>query len=268
MIIQTSNLRQIKKQYNDPSLLPYQRLHWIDALRGLTVISMVFYHFMWDLVYIYGADYPWYYGALGNLWQQSICWSFIIISGFCAGLSANTIKRGIIVSVCGIIVTIVTVLASEDLAIWFGVLTLLGASMIITGLLKEVLINIPSLVGLIISAILFFLTREINVGYLGFGSLKIIDLPQYMYQNMFTTFFGFPKDGFYSTDYFSLIPWLFLFLFGFYLQCLYRDVRYDSEGSGKPVFFFGAIGKHSLLIYMLHQPLIYVVLLLLFRFVI
>lgn len=268
MDIQTSFLKQIKKQDNNHYYSVSHRLHWIDAFRGLTVLSMFFYHYMWDVVSIYGGDFPWYNGLLGNIWQQSICWSFILISGFCAGLSNSTIKRGAIVSACGVLVTIVTVLASSDLAIWFGVLTLLGASMIITGLLKEVLIKIPTPVGIVISGLLFFITKEINRGYLGFGPIVIMNLPNYMYKNLFTAFFGFPGSLFYSTDYFSLMPWLFLFLLGFYLQCLYRDVRYDSEDSSKPIPVLGFIGRHSLIIYMLHQPLIYLFLFLYYRFMV
>ena len=31
-----------------------------DALRGLTLISMIVYHGCWDMVYILGVDWPWY----------------------------------------------------------------------------------------------------------------------------------------------------------------------------------------------------------------
>ena len=37
-----------------------QRLPFIDLIRGITIIEMISYHFLWDLVYLYNADIPWY----------------------------------------------------------------------------------------------------------------------------------------------------------------------------------------------------------------
>lgn len=53
-----------------------------DTLRGLTLLSMIAYHGCWDMVYILGADWPWYQSTGAYLWQQSICWTFILLSGY------------------------------------------------------------------------------------------------------------------------------------------------------------------------------------------
>lgn len=45
----------------------------LDELRGLDLISMMLYHGMWDLVYLFGVRAPWYGSWQGELWQQSIC---------------------------------------------------------------------------------------------------------------------------------------------------------------------------------------------------
>ena len=37
-----------------------KRLHLLDALRGLCLISMIAFHGMWNLVYLFGVDAPWY----------------------------------------------------------------------------------------------------------------------------------------------------------------------------------------------------------------
>lgn len=58
----------------------------LDELRGLDLISMMLYHGMWDLVYLFGVRAPWYGSWQGELWQQSICWVFILLSGFCLPL--------------------------------------------------------------------------------------------------------------------------------------------------------------------------------------
>ena len=67
------------------------RLELLDAIRGITIISMIIFHTLWDLVYIYNVDIDWYKGSYGYLWQQGICWTFILLSGFCFSVSLYTI---------------------------------------------------------------------------------------------------------------------------------------------------------------------------------
>ena len=69
------------------------RIWELDALRGATLISMAAYHGMWDLVYLFGLRADWYSETPGYLWQQSICWCFILLSGFCWGLGRRPVKR-------------------------------------------------------------------------------------------------------------------------------------------------------------------------------
>lgn len=66
----------------------------LDELRGLDLISMMLYHGMWDLVYLFGVRAPWYGSWQGELWQQSICWVFILLSGFSACRWAATRSNG------------------------------------------------------------------------------------------------------------------------------------------------------------------------------
>ena len=65
-----------------PSREKGQRYGIFDGIRGITLLSMIIYHGAWDLVYIYGVKWDWYRGAGAYLWQQSICWTFILLSGF------------------------------------------------------------------------------------------------------------------------------------------------------------------------------------------
>ena len=193
------------------------RLHLLDTLRGITVLSMVLYHTLWDVVYIYGKDLLWYRSIYGYVWQQSICWIFILLSGFCVGLSKNIFKRGIVVFLCGALVSVVTYIFMPSAKILFGVLTLIGSCMIICAATQKLLKKIPSVVGGIISVLLFLLFRNCNDGYIGFETFDIIKLPSFLYKNLFTAYLGFPPISFVSSDYFSLFPWLFLFLAGYFL---------------------------------------------------
>ncbi len=249
------------------------RLETVDIIRGITIISMILYHFCWDLKYLKGFDMPWY-GTFGSyLWQQSICWCFIFIAGFCLHFARSPIRNGAITFLCGVIITCVTELFVPEAPVYFGVLTFLGSAMLIVGaarlLLMRVLpgdegrdfaVNIDPFWGFIISVLLFGVTKAINRGFLNLFITKIM-LPDTLYgadgtYNSFLTYLGFMQDGFYSSDYFSIMPWIFLFLAGYYAYGVLK------KRFGKEVFHFefrplSWIGKHSLLIYMLHQPVLY-----------
>ncbi len=73
------------------------RYELLDSIRGLVLISMILYHACWDLVYLFGKNWSWYQGTGAYLWQQSICQTFILLSGFCWSLGKKPAKRGLIV---------------------------------------------------------------------------------------------------------------------------------------------------------------------------
>lgn len=115
-----------------------------------------------------------------------------------------------------------------------------------------------TIVGLTVSAVLFAVCYPVGLGWVGLGGWKLM-LPQSLYANYFTAFFGFYPDWFYSADYFGLLPWLFLFWAGYYLHKAVGRGR--MEPLRRPVCpALGWMGRHSLLLYLLHQPVIYGVL--------
>lgn len=221
---------------------------------------MILYHACWDLVYIFGKSWNWYMGTLAYIWQQSICWSFIILSGFCWFLGKKHIKRGIIVFTAGAIVSLVTIVFMPENRVMFGVLTMIGCSMLLMIVFQKLVKMLPAEAGLILSAALFFLTRNINNGYLGFEGWNLIKLPSFLYHGNIMTFLGFMEQEFYSSDYFSLFPWFFLYLFGCFL---YQATEKFQDGKIRDSYLvkgwepLSFLGRHSLEIYIIHQPLIY-----------
>ena len=235
-----------------------QRLHFLDALRGFTLIHMIAFHGLWNLVFLFGIRLSWYTGTPGYLWQQWICWTFILLSGFCFRLGRNPIKRGLIIWDCGLLVTVVTASFMPDALILFGVLTCIGSCMLLLAWTEKWLKEVPAAVGLVVSFGLFVLLRNVSDGSLGFEGWVICDLPENLYRNLFTAYLGFPPRGFFSTDYFPLLPWFFLFVTGYFLFRL-LDTKNLNEwlfAKGKvPVLNW--LGRHSLIVYLLHQPLLY-----------
>lgn len=162
----------------------------LDELRGLDLISMMLYHGTWDAVYLFGVAVPWYAGTPGRLWQQSICWGFILLSGFCLPMGHHPVKRGAAVFGAGALVTAVTLLFMPENVVLFGVLTLLGSAMILTGLLEKALQKVPPVAGFLVSFALFALTYHTMDGYWGLGALRWL-LPRGLYANCFTAYLGF-----------------------------------------------------------------------------
>lgn len=236
------------------------RFDGLDALRGLTLISMILYHACWDLVWMFGVNWPWYRSYGAYLWQQSVCWTFILLSGYCFRLGRNPLRRGLIVSACGVAISLVTILFMPDNRVFFGVLSLLGAAMLITVPLDPVLKRVPRPIGMAASFALFLLFRGAARRTLGFFGVALFRLPDALYCNDFTACFGFPPARFFSTDYFPLLPWYFLFLTGYFL---YGLLPASSLNVRVPIL--NALGRRSLWVYMLHQPVIYAALSLWFR---
>ena len=222
----------------------------LDTLRGLTLISMISYHTCWDLVYLFGRDWAWYRSEGAYLWQQSICWTFILLSGYCWSLGRQKWKRGLTVFGAGVLISAVTWAVMPESRIFFGVLSLLGSAMLLTIPAERVLKKLPASVGLALNFVLFLFFRNVSSGSVAFGHIAV---PQVFYANYLTACFGFPPRGFFSTDYFALLPWLFLFWCGYELHRLFPDAAQRDV----TIPFVTAMGRRSLLIYLLHQPLVY-----------
>lgn len=237
---------------------PASRYALLDELRGLNLVSMMLYHACWDMMFLFGIWMDWYAGMPGRLWQQAICWVFILLSGFCAPFGRHMLRRGVTVFAAGALVTAVTLLFMPEDRVVFGVLTFLGAAMLLTGVLEPLLKKVPPAAGLVVAAVLFALTYHAADHYLGIGALRLA-LPESLYANYFTAYLGFYPCWFYSTDYFPLVPWLFLFWCGYFLHGVVGRRRMEPlrRSVCAPL---GWMGRHSLLLYLLHQPVIYGVL--------
>ena len=248
------------------------RLHLLDTIRGLTLVSMILYHACWDAVYIVGANWPWYNSRGGYLWQQSICWTFILLSGFCVPLSKRLLRRGLVVFGAGALVMLVTGIVLPEARVVFGVLTLIGSCMLLMIPVRRALGDATdkrgvAVAGFVLSFALFALLKDINSGMIGTGMLHrivpafplwTVSVPAGLYRNLLTAYLGFPPAGFYSTDYFSLLPWSFLYLSGYFLHFIFKHAGIlDLEIMKKGIRPFSFMGRNSLIIYLLHQPVLY-----------
>ena len=209
---------------------------------------------------IYGRDPGWYGRTGSHLWQQGICWTFILVSGFSWRFGKkNSIRRGIFLNLCGLVITVVTGLAVPGQAAIFGILNFLGCAILLMALLDRWADRIPPAAGLVGSMLCFFLLRHINTGTLGIGALSV-SIPRIgRYPSplaaVLPTVLGFPDLAFSSSDYFSLLPWFFLFAAGYFLYPLLMGSGRIREILSVRIPLLSAGGKYSIWVYLAHQPL-------------
>lgn len=238
-----------------------RRILLLDEIRGFAIICMVIHHTFYNIGFVLGYDFGYTVFDALRIFQPFFWAAFIITSGICSRLSRNTVKRGFIVLAGGLAVTLVTavimpLIGITGAEIYFGILSCLGCCMIITGLLIPLMDKCNEKIGMLLCAFLFFATYNISQKSLLFG---LITLPDILYQSNIFSPLGFYSSTFVSADYFSLIPWLFMFLFGAFIG------KYASEGAFPEATykshskFLQKAGKYSFWIYLAHQPALYAV---------
>ena len=181
---------------------------------------------------------------------------FISICGIVCSFSRSNLKRGIKIFSLAIVVTVVTYIFIPEMTIFFGILHFLGIALIIYVLTEKLTDKINRMYGMIVSVLLFVVLYNVPQRYIGILPYPYIRMPDGLYQYYWLSFIGFPSADFTSGDYFPLIPYIFLFFFGVFLG---KTIK----GKELPSFFYRSylppldfIGRHALVIYLLHQPLI------------
>ncbi|MDO4563025.1 MAG: heparan-alpha-glucosaminide N-acetyltransferase domain-containing protein [Clostridia bacterium] len=238
------------------------RYYILDNIRAAALLSMILYHAAWDAVHLFGANWPWFTSMAGFIWQQSICCTFIALSGFCFAIAKKPLKRALTVLIGGAAVSAASFFVLPDTPIYFGILTFLGSSMLIMKLLLPLLEKTAPETGLAASVALFASLRTVADKSALFGFVK---LPDFLYKDLFTAYFGFPPDSFATADYFPLLPWLSLFAVGFFLCRAIEKRKMLHALRGRRIPLLSRMGRLSFEIYLLHQPAIYFVLLLMSR---
>lgn len=218
---------------------------------------MVFYH----AFYMFGSFFEMEFMSAAQKFfeplQPPFACLFILISGISCNLSHSNFVRGARLFAVALGFTLVTAVilpkfGIDEAQIIFGILHLLSVSMLLFALLKKPLSKIPTAVGIGINMVLFFVLYSVPS-----GSILGFDLPQVLYANSLTAALGFAPHGFYSADYFPLIPFLFMFFVGTFIG------RFVLNGDLPEGFYklrcrpLAAVGRKTLIIYIAHWPIIF-----------
>ncbi len=231
--------------------------HLISALRALALINMLLFHFCYDVFIIFGLDAGWDRRPAVHVWQQYICLSFLFLSGISWHFGRHNLKKGLLLNFYGFVITAVTLIFLPSEAIWFGILNGIGCATWLACLADRFAGKLPAALGLALSLLLFVLFRHVSAGYLGIGDLVLVRLPDWLYQPGPMTALGFPHPGFRSSDYFPLLPWAFPLLAGYWFWKLVTPHEKCRTLFCQKIPILSALGKNTIWVYLLHQPILY-----------
>ncbi len=248
------------------NILPDKRVGLIDEIRGLSIVLMVVYHLFFDLVFLFHVNIPAFHSPVLSFLQPLFAGVFIFISGVACRYSRNNLKRGALCFALGLVLTLGTLLFVRQAMILFGILHFLGLAMMLFALLNTTLDRLPPWIGTGVMALLFALTYTVQKGSIGIGFLSV-KLPDVLYSTGFLFPLGLPRAGFYSADYFPLMPWLFLFFAGAYIGIYFKAGRMPAWCYKTYLPPLAFVGRNTIWVYLLHQPVVYGVLWLVFYFI-
>jgi uncharacterized membrane protein len=231
-----------------------QRFWEIDLLRGIAIIMMIIFHILFDLDFL-GIIQMNLYSGVNLLFLHSIGIIFLLLVGVSLSLSYSKVenalpkrqiwlkfvKRGIMIFCLGLILTIVTWFFLDSGFIIFGVLHCIGLCIILCiPFLKYRFSN------LVLGAILVFIGIVLKT--------MVFDFP-------FLLWAGFVPRGFYTIDYFPILPWFGVVLIGIFIGNTFysnykRSFHINDFSRFKFVKPFCFLGRYSLVIYFIHQPVI------------
>ena len=229
------------------------RIFLLDISRGICVVAMIVYHFYWDLGYFGYIDPGVVTQGLGLFFAQLIGLSFITIAGISSRLlslsdryKSKFLKRIFRLISISIAITVLTFILDKNSFIFFGILHFLSVCTITSFILIKIKSNFHLL-------LIFLGAGLISISGITFNIPFIF------------SWIGFNKEVPLTNDFYPIIPWITFYFFGFWLGgVIYKITSKKSENLsntdaqiGPVLKFIEYLGRRSLLIYILHQPLLF-----------
>ena len=234
------------------------RIGVFDVVRGAAVVSMVLFHLCYDLRYLYGIDLPWFASTLQEVWRCSISWTFLFVAGCMCPLSRSNLRRAAQYGLVALGIWVVTTVVAVDTPISFGIIYCMAACTLVAWALSRLHALPRGLVAAVVLFVAFVMTLELRHGTVGIGSLTL-EVPDALYDSGLLAWLGLPGAGFVSGDYYPLLPYLFMYLAGAAMGSVWAERGYPVWAREAKLGPLGAVGRHALVVYVVHQPVLLVV---------
>jgi uncharacterized membrane protein len=243
---------------NKPAPLPSKipRIDLIDGLRGLSLVLMVVHHLLYDLAAFAGLPWWVFTNPVLDVAHYVFAGVFVALSGVSSRFSHSNIKRGVKTALCALLITGVTftltylesgngtpfltflltyfsTFEGESYTVVFGILHLLALCMLLYGVFGRWLNRVPAYIWVVLWVLCLTLLR-----------LDVISA------------FPFFPDNVYSADWFPPLPWVFVFMWGTSVGGAIKAGTFPQWFYERKTPVLAAIGRKSLWIYLLHQPLL------------
>lgn len=226
--------RQKAESYKTP------RVGWVDALRALAILLMVIFHFCYDLRYFGYVDWGVPNGPGWWQFRYLILTLFLSAVGISLSLShgagiqwSKFWRRALYIGLAALVITLMSLQMFPQGWIYFGILHFI----LFASLVGVALVQYPR------SALL-----------LGMAALLIHWLDWLPFAWPFNLIGQYLPD--YTEDLVTPFPWLGVVLVGVWIGSLIRNGKISYRGPALPLWL-GFAARHSLVIYLLHQPLLF-----------
>ncbi len=212
----------------------------LDILRGAAIILMVAFHFCYDLSYFKLAHFDFYNDLFWLHARTFILGFFLTLVGVSLWVAHNNrirlykaLKRAALIALNAGLVSMSTWYLFGDRVVFFGVLHF---------------IVVASLLGLLfVRHRLLSLIAGLSLIGMGAFHFAWFDQPWIQWVGMMTY-----KPA--TEDYVPIIPWLGVVFLGIYTARWIPVLNQNCGAINDRLQALAFVGRHSLLIYMLHQP--------------
>lgn len=228
--------------------MPHTRLQSVDVLRGLAITLMIAYHFCYDLTYFGFARFDFFNDPFWLNARTLILSLFLLVAGISLTLATHDglrlrpyLKRLGIIAGCAALISLTSYLMFGPRWIFFGVLHFIA---------------VASVIGLA------FVRRPLPALLCGIALIALDRVYAHiLFDQPALQWLGLMTHKPPTEDYVPLIPWLGVVLIGVFLghRIWLREPvpAFARRQSAHPLARLLVVaGRHSLLIYMLHQPVL------------